>query len=439
MLSRRGFGTLAGAAIATGALAACSGNSTGTAPPGSEPSRAGASSAGSTAPAGKGGTLEILTPEFAGTRGEQAFEESMLGPFKRTANFDVGVDYTGWGQLPEKLASAVAGGMLADLVMMGVGWVEPFAARGVLSEIDESLLEGIPLNENLLATGRYDGKLYGVPYLVDGRFLTYHKDMFEAAGIREIPDNLEDFREMLKEVVPAGGVAIDLFGGNIRQTWVHLVSCYGGRLFSADGMNVAFDDGTGLAALEFMLGLVADGTANPEVRPAEGQPRPYQQRIAAMELLNSSVWNLFKEESPDLIAEEALGMTNVPRSGGGDPVMFMGGTLLTVSARTEHRDPVNELISALMDPEAQMAAFEESAKPPAREDVSNDVLSENRLAKYTVDNYQYATSFEGGTPAWMEIRNQLGPEIEAAVMKQKSPQEAIDEMARISREAISLI
>src|SRR5699024_3042164 len=109
-----------------------------------------------------------------------------------------------------------------------------------------------------------------------------HRDMFDAAGIGEddLPTTLEDFREMLKEVQPDGGVAIDLFSQNLRQVWAHLIGAYGGSMFDQNG-EIAFTDGTGEAALQFMLDLVADGTASFEVQAAEGQARPWQQRQAA--------------------------------------------------------------------------------------------------------------------------------------------------------------
>ena len=41
--------------------------------------------------------------------------------------------------------------------------------------------------EGLAASGRYDGKLYGVPYYAGSRVVTYRTDLFKQAGV-EGPD-----------------------------------------------------------------------------------------------------------------------------------------------------------------------------------------------------------------------------------------------------------
>lgn len=422
-LRRRDFLAVSGVSLGALLLAACGGNATG--------------SGATTAAAG--GQLGILTPEFEGTSGKQALEQGVLSGFGDDWSFKV--DYTAWDRLNEKLSAAVAGGIVSDLIMTGAGWVEPFAQKGVLAELPESLAEGKSLNENLLKVCRYDGTLYALPYFVDGRLLPYHKPMFEAAGIGEadLPTNLEDFRAMLKEVKPDGGVGIDLFSTNIRQTWCHFLGAFGGTLFNEDGTEVTFTDGSGVAALQYMLDLIADGTASFEVQAAEGQPRPWQQQQAAVDLLNSSAWPDFQQQSPDLVTEDQMGMMLLPSADGGDPVMFQGGTLLTMSARSEHQEAVQELMEYMLEPANLLTAVEESGKVPSRSDIEDPIVTENRMAQFVIDNFQYATAFEGGSPAWMEIRGKVAPEIEAAVVGQKTAQQAVDALAAAAQDAISRI
>ncbi|MGC0250331.1 extracellular solute-binding protein [Pseudactinotalea sp. Z1748] len=428
-LRRRDFITASGLSLTGAVLLAACGNGNGGATGGS---------GGNGGGGGGGDRLTILTPEFAGTSGQAALEGEILSAF---GDYNFAVDYTDWDRLNESLSAAVAGGVVADLIMVGAGWVEPFAERGVLGEVPESILDGKGIDENLVGIGRHDGTLYGIPYFVDGRILTYHRDMFADAGIDEnnLPTSLEDFREMLKEIVPDGGVAIDLYSQNLRQIWAHLIGAYGGDMFNADGTEVAFTDGTGVAALEFMLGLIEDGTASFEVQAAEGQPRPWQQHRAAMDILNSSSWPTLVQETPDLVTEENMGMMLLPSSGGGDPVMFQGGTLLTVSARTEHEDTIHDLIHHLLEPDHLLTAVEEVGKVPSRDDLDESALAENRLLTYTTDNFQYATAFEGGSPAWMEVRGAVSGEIEAAIVGQKTAAEAVDALAAVAEDAITRI
>lgn len=380
--------------------------------------------------------LSVLTPEFSGTTGAEAFEGNILSNFEG-ASFSV--DYTAWDRLNEKLSAAVAGGVMADLAMVGAGWVEPFGHKGVLGELPEDLGQGKSIDDNLFATCGYDGQLYALPYLVDGRILPYHKPMLEAAGVGEddLPTNLEDFREMLKEVRLEGGVSIDLFSGNLRQVWAQLIGAFGGTMFSEDGMQATFTEGPGVDALQYILDLVADGSASYEVQAAEGQPTPWQQQKAAFDLINSSSWPNYLEQTPDLVSEENMGMMVLPSADGGDPVMFQGGTLLTVSARTQDTELVQEVMEFLLEPESLLTAVASSGKVPARSDLDDPVITENRMAQFIIDNFAYATAFEGGSPAWMEIRGLVIPELEAAVVGQKTAQQAVDALAAAAQDAIS--
>jgi len=387
---------------------------------------------------GRGTALSVLTPEFAGTTGAEAFEGNILDHFDG-ASFSV--DYTAWDRLNEKLSAAVAGGVVADLVMVGAGWVEPFGHKGVLGAIPDSLGEGKSIDDNLFATCRYDGELYALPYFVDGRILPYHKPMLDAAGISEdaLPTTLEDFREMLKEVRPDGGVAIDLFSTNLRQAWAHLIGAFGGTMFSEDGMEPTFADGPGVDALQYILDLVADGSASYEVQAAEGQPTPWQQQKAAFDLINSSSWPNYLEQTPELVAEENMGMMVLPSADGGDPVMFQGGTLLSVSARSQDTDLVQEVMEFLLEPENLLTAVAESGKVPARSDLDDAIVTDNRMAQFIIENFQYATAFEGGSPAWMELRGLVIPELEAAVVGQKTAQQAVDALAAAAQDAIGRV
>lgn len=419
-LNRRNFLTAAGLGVGGLLLGACgSGGGTG---------------------GGGGGTgrVSILTPEFAGTAGKETFEGTILSGFPDTS---FAVDYTDWNRLNEKLSAAVAGGVVADLIMLGAGWVEPFAHKGVLAELPDSLADGKAINENLFKVAGYEGTTYAMPYFVDGRILMYHREMFDKAGISEdaLPTNLEDFREMLKEVKPDGGVAIDLFTQNLRQVWAHLLGAFGGSMFSEDGMSVAFTDGSGVDALQYLLDLVDDGTIDFSVQGAEGQPRPWQQKVAAIDLQNSSAWPSLTEQTPELVTPESMGMMLLPSADGGDPVMFQGGTLLAVSSRSKDPELVQELVSFLLEPENMLPAVEMVGKVPSRDDLDDPIVTDNLMATYIIDNFEYATAYEGGSPAWMEVRGAVEGEIEAAVVGQKTAAEAIDALASLANDALTRV
>src|SRR5699024_5132518 len=328
-LSRRNLLAFTGAVAVIGGTAACG---------------LGGGSGGSS-----GGELSILTPIFEDAEGKATLEETIADTFDEDVSLTV--DYTPWDRLNEKISTAIAGGMSTDIFMSGVGWIPPFAEKGVFAPLPVDIVDELDIHEKLLDMCTYEDQLHALPYHMDGRMIIGNRGLMEERGITEMPTTLEDFRDMLREA--QGGniqTPLDLFSNNIRQTWVHLVSCFGGTLFSDDGSSVAFDDGSGEAALEYMIELLEDGSTNFDIRAAEGEPRPWQQDQVIFELAGSGIWPAIYEETPDKVTEEAMEIFMLPGSEGNDPVMFLGGTLVSLGERARDPELAERFIKNLYTP-----------------------------------------------------------------------------------------
>lgn len=422
-LSRRTLFAAGGAAAVLGGAAAC----------GSSGGGGGGSDAGGDA----GGELSVLTPIFEDAEGKKTLEETIAGSFE--GDLSLTVDYTPWDRLNEKLTTSIAGGMATDIFMSGVGWIPPFAHKGVFAALDDSILEGLDIHEKLLDMCRYDGALHALPYQMDGRMIIGNRTLMEERGITEVPATLEEFREMLKEA-QGGGIEspLDLYSNNIRQTWVHLVSCFGGSLFTEDGSAVAFDDGSGEAALDYMIALIDDGSTNFDLRAAEGQPRPWQQGKVIFELAGSGIWPDLYEQTGDMVTEEAMSIDLLPGAEGNDPVLFLGGTLVSIGERARDPELAERFVKHLYTPENLAVAAVHGGRVPAVNTLPEDpVLAENRFISFVSENLDYAGGTEGGSPAWMELRGALNPEIEAAVTGSQSPAETIARLKQTADDAIS--
>ncbi len=422
-LSRRSLFAAGGAAAVLGGAAACGST--------------GGGGGGSGAGGDSGGELSILTPIFEDAEGKKTLEETIAGSFEDDVTLTV--DYTPWDKLNEKLSTSIAGGMSTDIFMAGVGWIPPFAHKGVFKALDESILEGLDIHESLLDMCRYEGALHALPYQMDGRMIIGNRPLMEERGITEIPTSLEDLREMLKEA--QGGdieAPLDLFSNNIRQTWVHLVGCFGGTLFSEDGSTVAFDDGSGEAAIQYMIDLIADGSTSFDLRFAEGQPRPWQQERVIFELAGSGIWPDLYEQTGDMVTEEAMEIALLPGAAGNDPVLFLGGTLVSIGERARDPELAERFVKNLYTPENLTAAAIHGGRVPAVNTLPQDpVLAENRFISFVSDNLDYAGGTEGGSPAWMELRGALNPELEAAVTGGQSPADTIARLKQTADEAIA--
>lgn len=385
------------------------------------------------------GVIRITTPDFAGTEGRDALEGEILSTWDRT-DITTTVDYIAWDKLNEKLTTGIASGIIPDVIMMGVGWVPPFAEKGVFGEMPDELLTSRNINEALRPVASYEGSIHGLPYMMEARMFAFSKEIFDEHGITDAPTSLEELRDLGKELQGGDYIPFDLFSNNVRQTWIHFIAAMGSSLFTPDGLQTAFTDGSGADALQLMLDLIDDGSADFNVRAAAGQPRPWQLGQAAADLVSTGNWPTFAEQSPDLITEDAMGLFLMPGADGVDPVMYLGGTLISVSAESQNQEETIELIDHMFQPEMLLAAGKMNGKIPPVPDLPPDPdFDSNRIGAFALENLDYSGAFEGGSAAWMEVREQVGPQIEAALGRSQTVKETIDYLERVFNVALDRI
>jgi N,N'-diacetylchitobiose transport system substrate-binding protein len=93
------------------------------------------------------------------------------------------------------LDAALASGNAPDVKEMGNTEMTKYMAAGAFQDLTPekgSIPNSASWLEGLAASGRYGGKLYGVPYYAGSRVVTYRTDLFRRAGVK-IPTSLAEF------------------------------------------------------------------------------------------------------------------------------------------------------------------------------------------------------------------------------------------------------
>lgn len=380
------------------------------------------------------GEITLLTPIYEGAKGKTLLEDEILGGFrKKYPDVKVNVDYTTYDQLNEKITTGLAGGLLPDVLMMGVGWIPPFAAKKALAELPEKLATSHDYEKRVLEPSRYNGKLYALPVVLDTRIVVYRKDHFAEAGIKKTPANWAELRAVAKQLTRNGRVGFDPFSINLRQCWETFLFANGGRLFSEDGKKVLFTDARGVEALQFFKDLVKDGSAVYANKTELGAPTNVQTGKASMMMSTSGLWVQAKEQNPDLIKDDKLGAFVLANR---KPAMLQGGTLVTQSASSKHPAAARALVEYLATPESILGAASQRGSVPGLRDLNDSsYVKENQFVDLSLQNLQHAVS-EGGTAAWMEIREKIKPTLEPAIVGDQSAKDAIAELGRLAEAAI---
>jgi N,N'-diacetylchitobiose transport system substrate-binding protein len=123
----------------------------------------------------------------------------------RAANsgWDVDVQYKTWGTHLQQFDATLAGNNAPDVIEMGNTEMTKYMAAGAFQDLTSdraSFPNSSTWLEGLAASGRYGGKLYGVPYYAGSRLVTYRTDLFRQAGISRLPTSIAEFTAAARRI-----------------------------------------------------------------------------------------------------------------------------------------------------------------------------------------------------------------------------------------------
>lgn len=172
------------------------------------------------------GTTITFWHSMGGVNGEAV--TALVDKFNSENEFGITVEAQYQGEYDDsinKLKSAQMGNLGADLVqiyeigtrfMIESGWAVPMQNMIDADNFDTSKLE-----ENLLAYYTIDDKLYSMPFNSSTPLMYYNKDMFEKAGITEVPTSLEGILEIGDKLMNEGGakqaISLGIYGWFYEQ------------------------------------------------------------------------------------------------------------------------------------------------------------------------------------------------------------------------------
>ncbi|QEN89396.1 extracellular solute-binding protein [Labrys sp. KNU-23] len=181
----------------------------------------------------------------------------------------VNVEFVPYEALYDKIvASKAAGGAGYDVVLYDVIWPAAFAQNGVLVDVTDRLkdLDRSQVFDGAWATVNYDGKTYGMPWILDTKYLFYNTEILEKAGIATPPKTWDELATDAKIIKDKGLVQYPIVWSwsqaeAVICDYVTLTAAYGGKFFEAD--KPVFDKGGSLDAVTYMADSLKNGLSNP--------------------------------------------------------------------------------------------------------------------------------------------------------------------------------
>jgi multiple sugar transport system substrate-binding protein len=318
-----------------------------------------------------------------------------------------------------------------DVLGIDVVWTAEFAKSGWLLALDEGQF---PVNEMLkpaVDTGRFEGKLWAIPYDTNGGLLFYRKDILDKAG-KEPP---KTFDEMTALCSLAQQNNIGCYSGQFAKyegltvNFAEAVQAAGGEIMTDNGTKVALG-GPAVQGLTFL----ADGFKDGEIPKPAITYKEEEGRRAFMsgELLFMRNWpyvyGLASEPDPGNKVRGKFGVVPLPGFTGAG-ASSLGGLNLAVSAFSKKQQSAVEFLKLASTKEQMKNMSMVSAEPPAWADLYED--------PDMVKKFPYLPVLKEGllaakprpiTPYYQEVTTAIQEDAYAALQGQKAPDQAINDM-----------
>jgi multiple sugar transport system substrate-binding protein len=419
-LTRRG---LLGAGAAAGAgllLNACGGSGGGS----------------GTSSKGKAVTINALLQKQAGYSEDDI--RGMTAAF-HAANPDITVKPTlvAYEALHDKIVAAAPAGTF-DVVLIDVIWPAEFGSKHLLADIT-GRVNGLGVDQILpgaLATANYNKRFYGVPWILDSKYLYYNDAMLKRAGIPASQLGTWDGVLAAAQKLKSKGIVKYPLIGSWSQAeavvcdYAQLLGAYGGSFLDASG-KPAFNRGGGVQALEFMRNGLKQGLYNPASTTAleEDVRKTFSQGDAAIALN----WTYMDAMANDPKQSKVAGHVKVartPKGPTGNGPGCNGSEALAISAGSQHQDAAWEYVKFLTGQRIQNR-FSKSSLP-----IWKSSYDDPAVVKALPDVVPVAKEQLGDMILRPEVTNynaasqQLQVEIQNALLGKKSSQQALDDAAK---------
>ncbi|GGM36699.1 ABC transporter substrate-binding protein [Microbacterium saperdae] len=385
---------------------------------------AGCSAGGGSTPSGEQDITVWLYPVIADEAVHKDFWDTTIAAFEKD-NKDVNVKYEifPWANRDESLQTAIAAGKGPDLV---------YLVPDQLAAYQKSIL---PLNDllseerqgdllpNVKTSVTIDGDILGAPVLTSAQPLICNAAAFEAAGVTEYPETWDDIIEMAPKFTEKGMYALNYPASaenTLNLTYYPLLWQAGGEVFTKDG-DVGFDSKAGEQALTFITDLAESGALDPEALTTNV---PLEQTAIAQGKV-ACTWNNGVTEVAPFWGEENVKVL-APLT---DKKTVAYGTVGSLSVLKGSKAPEAAAAFAeyatsadVIEPYLTAAGYFSALSTTEPLYADDPLLGE--VEKYVPDTT--VGELNASSRALMGV---LAPEIQAALLGQKAPADALKDAA----------
>lgn len=315
----------------------------------------------------------------------------------------------------------------------------------------EELAKYVP---GTLASAEVDGRLVQIPRVTDVSNLYYRKDLYEDPAKQEAykaefgvdlapPTTYDEFKQQVIFFAEPPNLYGTAFAGKdegMTGRFMEILRANGGDMFD-ENWNPIFNSPEGVAALQWFIdiykaGAVPAGTVNYTWDDIG-------QAFAAGQLALDLDWpgfaGFYSDPSASTVSDK-LGFAVAPVGSSGKRGAWSGSHSFSVTEACDNKEAAVSLAVFLTNDESELMEAQ-AGNLPTRSATFDEVVpwfhENNKPALAEMFSVFQASLAEARTPPlvpeWIEVSNVLWPQLQAAIVGEKTAQEALDKAADDAR------
>ena len=370
--------------------------------------------------------------------------ERMVEEFEaQNENITIELQYVNSDNALQKATVAIQGNKQPDISYQYGTNMPQLAQSPALVDLSDMVIAGdydwadfFP-GEQAVAT--VDGRVLGVPALVDNLAVVYNKDLFAAAGVPEpTPDwTWEDLRAAAAATTDPANKVFGLsfpVDGSETTVWQYVAMLWaaGGDILNEDNSEAIFNSEAGVRALTTLTEIEQDGSMYLDFQPDSGR---YGQ------LFNSGKIGMIITGPWDLSAfpDANYGVQVMPSfdPGGSHETIAGPDNWVIFDNGQERVEAAWEFLSFMTSPDQVLQDALDTSHLPIRASVSDMPEFQAFFTTYPgtevfVDNLNNVLKARPQIPQYPRISTALGQALVSAIQGEATPQEALDAAAVLS-------
>jgi multiple sugar transport system substrate-binding protein len=359
-----------------------------------------------------GTTLTVWTMEDS-----KAFA-SLVSNFTKQTGVKVNVEAIPWGNVNDKLTTAVASGNGPDVVQVGLSLLPTFVGAGALLNLKPYLqkhaalgsanyLDGVAANKINPAR-----KVLSIPWVSDVRVLFYRKDILSQAGISSPPKTWTQFYNDATKLASRGSGQYGLY---IPQ-WdsalpVELAWQAGGTVQDRHGL-VTFNTAAFKRAADFYISFYKSKLV-PTASDFD-QTQGFISGAAPMVISGPYLAGAINGAAPDLKGKWGVALLPKDKTG----TSLFAGSNMGVWYKSKHVNESLRLLDYLSNPKEQLTWFKLTNElPTLKAAMSTKALTADPMVSVYIKQLQDAQLLPPLVPAWGQISSAMLDALNSIVLK----------------------